>query len=107
MTKLIHTNTLVFENYKTEFYTEYKLFDFLISEGIPCLSSRFKTPEDFYNSILFKLPSTKKHNNYKMIYFKLGEIKQKEKNIILEGSVKLMDTSLDKPPILKWIIVKI
>lgn len=106
MTKLKHTNTLIFKNFKTEFFTEKKLLNFLISESIPCLSCRFKSPVDFYNSILFKLPNIKNHNNYKMIYYTSDEIKEKEKDIILEGSVKLMDTSLSDPPIVKWIIVK-
>lgn len=106
MTKLINTNTLIFENFKTEFFTEKRLLDFLISESIPCLSCRFKEPIDFYKSILFKLPSTKNHYNYKMIYFNSNEIKSNEKDIILEGSVKLMDTSLSVPPIVKWIIIR-
>lgn len=106
MTKLKHTNTLIFKNYKTEFFTEKSLLNFLISEGIPCLSSRFKSPEDFYNSIIFKLPNGKTPCNYKMIYFQSNEIIREERGIIIEGSVKLMDTSLSTPPIIKWIILK-
>jgi len=104
MVNLKHTNTLIFEKFKTEFYTEKKLLDFLLSESIPCLSCRFKVPEDFYNSIIFKLPNGKDHTNYKMIYYNSEKIK--EENIISKGSVKLMDTSLKSPPIINWIIIK-
>jgi len=121
MTTLKHTNTIEFEDYKTEFLTEKTLNEFLMAESIPCLSSRFKTPEDFYDSIIFKLPNGKEHKNYKMIYSHLvqfyphdyldkTELAQKhnlnEENVIAEGSVKLMDTSLEEPPMVRWLIVK-
>lgn len=121
MTEFIPTKTLVFENYKTEFFTEKNLKEFLMSESISCLSSRFRDSRNFYESILFKIPGTKKHKNYKMIYshlilklpedFKtkkeLAKIhKINEKEIIAEGSVALLDTSLEIKPQVRWLIIK-
>ncbi len=120
MAELINTNTFIFENYKTEFFIERNLKEFLLSESIPCLSSRFKNPEEFYNSIIFKIPNIKKHKNYKMIYFHLAnspkeyiskeEIAKKHSiltnSILAEGSVRLMDTSKQNPPIVRWLLIK-
>jgi len=121
MSELKHTNTIEFNDYKTEFYTEKALADFLVAEAIPCLSCRFKNPEDFYESIIFKLPEGKDHKKYKMIYshliqfyphdyLNLDELTQKhnlnKEDIIAEGSVKLMDTSLEEAPMVRWLIVK-
>ena len=121
MTELILTNTLKHEDYKTEILTEKKLKEFLMSEAIPCLSSRFQNPEDFYNKIIFQIPETKEYKNYKMIYSHLilklpddfktkQELAQihniKENNILAEGSVTLMNTSLQTKPQVRWLIVK-
>jgi hypothetical protein len=121
MTELILTNTLEYDNYKTEILTERKLKEFLMSESIACLSSRFRNPEDFYEKIIFQIPESKEHKNYKMIYshlilklpedFKTKEELAKihnieEKNIMLEGSLTLMDTSLEIKPQVRWMIIK-
>lgn len=121
MVTLIPTNTISWGNYSTDILTEKTLKEFLMSEAIPCLSSRFKNPEEFYQNILFKIPETKNHNNYKFIYSHLIEYYphnylEKEKlakkynleinSIIAEGSVRLMDTSKNTPPMVRWLIVK-
>ena len=121
MTELILTNTLEHNDYKTEIYTEKNLKEFLMSESITCLSSRFQNPEDFYIKIIFQIPETTNHKNYKMIYSHLilklpDDFKTKqevskihgieENNIIAEGSVTLMDTSLQTKPQVRWLIVK-
>jgi hypothetical protein len=92
-----------------------------MSESIPCLSSRFQKPEEFYEKILFQIPKAKNHKNYKMIYshlvlklpddFKtkkeLAKIhKIKEEDILAEGSVTLMDVSLETKPLVRWMIIK-
>lgn len=119
--ELINTNTINWNNYTTEILTEKTLKEFLMSEAIPCLSSRFKDPEEFYENILFKIPETKTHNNYKFIYSHLVEFYphnylEKEElakrhnievnSIIAEGSVRLLDTTKDTPPMVRWLIVK-
>lgn len=121
MKELIQTNTLEYKDYKTEVLTEKKLKEFLMSESISCLSSRFQKPEEFYEKILFQIPEAKNHKNYKMIYshlvlklpddFKtkkeLAKMhKIKEENIIAEGSVTLIDVSLETKPLVRWMIVK-
>ena len=121
MTELILTNTLEHNDYKTEIYTEKNLKESLMSESITCLSSRFQNPEDFYIKIIFQIPETTNHKNYKMIYSHLilklpDDFKTKqelskihgieENNIIAEGSVTLMDTSLQTKPQVRWLIVK-
>lgn len=100
-----HTNTFIFGDYQTDFYTEIKLHKFLLSESIPCLSCRFKAPENFYNTMIFRLPNGKENKNYKMIYFQSR--RPKEYNILAEGSVKLMDTSLSESPTVNWIIINL
>ncbi|MDA3837118.1 MAG: hypothetical protein PF542_05850 [Nanoarchaeota archaeon] len=121
MSNLVQTNEINWKDYKTEFLTGKTLKNFLMSETIPCLSCRFKTPEDFYESIIFKLPGGKEHKDYKMIYSHLvqfyphdylekNELAKKhnikEEDIIAEGSVKLMDTSLEQDPLVRWMIIK-
>ena len=121
MVNLIQTNTLEHEDYKTEFLTEENLRKFLLSESIPCLSSRFQDSKDFYEKIIHQIPKTENHKLFKMIYshliLKLPEdFKSKEelavmhnvniKDILAEGSVTLMDTSLEAKPQVRWVIVK-
>lgn len=121
MIELIKTNEINWQNYKTEFLTEKNLKEFLMTEAIPCLSCRFKEPQDFYKSIIFKLQKGKEHKNYKMIYSHLVQYYPhdyldkielakkysiKEKDILAEGSVKLMDTALKEAPMVRWLIVK-
>jgi predicted patatin/cPLA2 family phospholipase len=121
MKNLILTNTLKYKNYKTEVLTEKKLKEFLMSESIPCLSSRFQKPEEFYERILFQIPKTKKYKKYKMIYSHLilklpDDFKTKtelakmhnipEEKIIAEGSITLMDVSLEIKPQVRWLIMK-
>jgi len=92
-----------------------------MSELIPCLSSRYEKPKEFYEKILFQIPESKNHKNYQMIYshlvlklpddFKTKEElakihKIKEKNILAEGSVTLIDVSLETKPLVRWMIVK-
>jgi hypothetical protein len=121
MEELIQTNILEHEDFKTEVLTEKKLKEFLMSESIPCLSSRFQKPKEFYEKILFQIPEAKNHKNYKMIYshlilklpddFKTKEElakihKVEEKNILAEGSVTLIDVSLETKPMVRWMIIK-
>lgn len=120
MKELIKTNEINWNDYSTTFFTEKNLKNFLMTESIPCLSCRFKDPEEFYEQIIFKIPQTKEHKKFKMIYSHLveyyphnflskKELAQKhsinEKNIIAEGSVKLMDTSKEEPPLVRWMII--
>jgi hypothetical protein len=99
MEELIETNRLIWNGYETEFLTE----------------------KELHENILFQIPETKEHKNYKMIYSHLvefyphnylekSELAKKhsidEKDIIAEGSVKLMDTSRQNPPLVRWLIVK-
>jgi hypothetical protein len=122
MTNLIHTNTIEWKDYKTEFYTEKKLKEFLLKESIPCLSCRFKEPQEFYESLIFKIPEGKNHKNYKMIYSHLiknpeknllnkSELEKKysinKQNILIEGSVTPHDISSKNKPTIKWIIIKV
>lgn len=117
---LIQTNEINYENKKTIFLTEKSLHEFLMSEAIPCLSSRFKDPQNFYDTIINKLPNAQDKTNFKFIYSHLiqfyphdyldkSELAQKhsldEEDILAEGSVKLMDTSLDESPMVRWLIV--
>ncbi|NCN86496.1 hypothetical protein GW932_01575 [archaeon] len=121
MVELIQTNILEYEDYKTEILTEKLLRDFLLTEAISCMSSRFKDPRDFYENILFKIPETKDYKNFKMIYSHLVEFYPhnyltkkelsemhniNEQDILAEGSVKLMDTEHKNPPLVRWMIVK-
>lgn len=121
MTTLIPTNTLEFEEYTTDFFTEKVLKDYLIKEAIPCLSCRFKDPKEFYENILFKIPKGKEYKDYFFIYSHLvkfyphdylskKELAKKhdfeEHEIIAEGSVKLMDTAEENAPLVRWMIVK-
>ena len=121
MEELIETNKLNWNGYETIFLTEKQLKEFLMSEAIPSLSARFKEPSEFYEKILFQIPEAKEHKKFKMIYSHLVEyyphnyLEKKElaekhsiqeKNIIAEGSVKLMDTSKENPPLVRWLIVK-
>ncbi len=121
MEKLILTNTLKHEDYQTDVLTGEKLKEFLMSESISCLSSRFQNPKKFYEKILFKIPEAEKHKNFKIIYshlilklpddFKTKEELAKihnieEKNILAEGSVTLLDTSIESKPQVRWLIVK-
>lgn len=118
---LINTNILEYEDYKTEFFIEKSLREFLLSEGISCFSSRFKEPKDFYENILFKISESEEHKNFKMIYSHLvefyphnyldkKELAKKhsinENDVIAEGSVKLLDTVHENPPLVRWMIVK-
>lgn len=119
--EFIETNKIDWKDYSTTFLTEKTLKEFLMSEAIPCLSCRFKNPEEFYENILFKIPETKGHKNFKMIYShlveyyphnflskeELAKVHQiSEEQILAEGSVKLMDTSKNNPPLVRWMIVK-
>lgn len=107
MIELIHTNTLEFGDYKTEFYTEKELKEFLIKESIPCLSCRFKNPEDFYENILSKIPDFNKHKKFKMIYInKNTKLEYSPENVLATGNLTIMDTQNEEPPIIKWIILK-
>lgn len=112
MEKLIHTNTIEYNNYKTEFFTEEKLHLFLISQAIPCLSSRFKDEKSFYDSFISKIPKAKNIKNLKMIYTGLennAKIKTEEKNIIAKGHVTIVDTIPDEKgnhPKVNWILKK-
>jgi hypothetical protein len=124
MKEFILSNTLEHNNFITDIFTEKKLKEFLTKEGIPCLSSRFLNHEDFYNKILFQIPETEKHKNYKMIYTHLidpihynylekkellKELKIKEEKLVAEGSVTLIDATADekgRKPFVRWIIIK-
>lgn len=121
MTDLVQTNSLIWKEYETEILTEKILKDFLMSESIPCLSSRFKNPEEFYENLLFKIPGIENHKKFKMIYSHLvefyphnyldkAELEKKhnitEEKILAEGSVKLLDTSLENAPMVRWLIIK-
>ena len=106
MIELIHTNTLEWKDYSTEFFTEKKLKEFLLSESIPCLSCRFKTPEDFYENIIFKIPSTEGIKKFKMNYINENDLLE-NKNIISQGFLTMMDTSQKNPPRIKWLLEKL
>jgi hypothetical protein len=121
MTELINTNEISWNDYKVEFLTGKDLKDFLMSEAIPCLSCRFKNPEEFFENIIFKIPGGEDHKLYKMIYSHLvlepstgflnkTELAEKhsinEEHILAEGSVTLYDTSLETKPLVRWLIVK-
>lgn len=110
MSNLIHTNTFEYENYKTEFYTEEKLHLFLLSQAIPCLSSRFKSSKDFYGSFISKIPTAKEIKNLKMIYTNQTSKLTNQKNTIATGTVTIVDTVPDKKgnhPKVNWILTKV
>jgi hypothetical protein len=124
MKEFILSNTLEHEGFVTDVFTEKKLKEFLLKEGISCLTSRFKNHEDFYEKIIFQIPETKNHKNYKMFYTHLidpiiynyltkeellKELKIKEEKLIAEGSVTLIDATPDekgRKPFVRWIIIK-
>lgn len=124
MKEFILSNTLKHENYITDIFTEKKLKEFLLKEGIGCLTSRFKDHEDFYEKIIFQIPKTKIHKNYKLFYTHLidpiiynyktkeellEELKIEPEKLIAEGSVTLMDATPDekgRKPFVRWIIIK-
>lgn len=124
MKEFILSNTLRYKSFITDIFTEKKLKEFLMKEGIPCLTSRFKDHEDFYNKILFQIPEAEKHKNYKMFYTHLidpihynygtkeellEELNLEKDKLIAEGSVTLITASPDekgRKPLVRWIIIK-